>query len=422
MNDNNDKREVQPLLKQTKVCSKCGRNLPLDRFGIDGKKLIKSICKSCCSTYSTMKRGNMSEDDIITIERLYKEPLPIRILDVKQAEIKTIAEDECFVELIDYKRAWISNYGRVLEHNGKKYVYKRIKTDYSGEKICTLQENIYNGKKWVFKKKTIEVWKLVVYAFIVNFDYVGNTHCWHKGNNKNDNYYKNIYPVSEKQYTAILERYSKGEVDTEDMIFDIINNILYKENDWYAAKWKKTTYGMGYLGCNDSSAYKGDVSYIKWANMMQRCFSDEVHENKPYYAGCTVDVEWLNFSNYREWHKKNSMGDRKVDLDKDILIPGNMMYGSDTCTLVPHFTNTIFETRNADAGIVLNDDTGKYDVTMSVLGSKKKVGTFDTHEEAQNGYIEYRQNYIKDVAEKCKGKVPHKTYLAMLNWKVEKNN
>ena len=152
---------------------------------------------------------------------------------------------------------------------------------------------------------------------------------------------------------------------------------------------------------------------------MQRCYSEEVHKNKSYYIPCTVDIEWLNFSNYREWHKKNSMGDRKVDLDKDVLVPGNTVYGTETCTLIPHFTNTIFESRGLETNIVLNNDTGKYDVTMSILGAKKEVGSFDTHEEAQKGYIDYKQNYIKDIAEKCKGKVPYKTYLAMLNWKVE---
>lgn len=394
---------------KTKLCTMCGRELPIERFSKKNRK-----CKSCYSTLFTKQRGRISDDDIITIERLYKEPLPIRILDVKQAGIKPIADDESFVELIDYKRTWISNYGRVIEHNGKKYAFKRIKTDYSGEKICTLQENVYNGKKWVFRKKTIEVWRLVVGAFIVNFDYVGNTHCWHKNNDKNDNYYKNIYPVNEKQYAAILEKYSNGEADSEEMIFDIINSILYKENDWYANKWKRSTFGVGYLGCNDPLSYEENSAYRKWANMMQRCYSD-----KPYYNNCSVDIEWLNFSNYREWHKKNIMGDRKVDLDKDILVPGNVIYGSDTCTLVPHFTNTVFETRGTDTSIVLNGETGKYDVTISILGSKKELGTFDSYEKAQNGFIEYRQNYIKDVAEKCKGKVPYKTYIAMLNWKVE---
>lgn len=412
MNDNNNKREVQPLLKQTKICTVCGRELSLERFREKDAK-----CKSCYSTLVSKQKGTISEDNIVTIERIYKTPLSSRILDTQQANIKTIAPDECFVALIDYKRAWASNYGRVLEYNGKKYIFKRIKTDRFGEKVCTLQENIYNGEKWVFQKKTIEVWRLVVSAFIVNFDMVGNTHCWHRNNDRCDNYYKNIYPVTKKQYTAISERFSNGVTDSEEMIFNIINDIVYKDDDWYANKWKRTTFGVGYLGCNDPLSNEENSAYRKWANMMQRCYSD-----KPYYNNCSADIEWLNFSNYREWHKKNSMGDRKVDLDKDVLVPGNTVYGTETCTLIPHFTNTIFESRGLETNIVLNNNTGKYDVTMSVLGSKKKVGTFDTHEEAQNGYIEYRQNYIKDVAEKCKGKVPHKTYLAMLNWKFEKNN
>ncbi|MBQ4531330.1 MAG: hypothetical protein IJA36_12110 [Lachnospiraceae bacterium] len=37
-----------------------------------------------------------------------------------------ISSDECFVRLINYKNAWISNYGRPLEFNNGKYVFKRI--------------------------------------------------------------------------------------------------------------------------------------------------------------------------------------------------------------------------------------------------------------------------------------------------------
>ena len=113
------------------------------------------------------------------------------------------------------------------------------------------------------------------------------------------------------------------------------------------------------------------------------------------------------------------MGDRKVDLDKDVLIQGNTVYGSETCTLIPHFTNTIFEERGADTNIVLNNDTGKYDVTMSILGKKEDVGSFDSEEEAKQGFIAYKKDYIRKFAKKCKGKVPYKTYEAMMNWKVE---
>lgn len=403
---------------ETKICSRCGRELPLERFSNKIKK--GTWCKSCCSSYSSQARGFVTEENIVKIERLYKEPIPERILDTKHAGIELVSPDECFVQLINYKKAWISNYGRPLEYNNGKYVFKRTKTNAMGEKICTLQKNVYNDEKWIWQRHTIEVWRLVVGAFIVNFDIVGNTHCWHKNNDKSDNYYKHIYPVNDKQYNAIVERYSDGTDITDELITDIVNDIKYKADDWYANKWKRTLFGIGYLGCNDADANRTDnYIYSKWSNMMQRCYDEETHKLKPYYALCTAEIEWLNFSNYREWHIENAMGDRKVDLDKDVLVQRNTVYGSETCTLIPHFTNTIFEERGTDTNIVLNNDTGKYDVTMSILGKKEDVGTFDTEQEAKQGFIAYKQDYIRKFAKKCKGKVPNKTYEAMMNWVVE---
>ena len=403
-------------VNETKLCNKCGRELPLERFRDKG-----AVCKSCYSTYTSELNGfGITEENAVKIERIYKEPIPERTLDTKQADIELVSPDECFVQLINYKKAWISNYGRVLEYCNGKYVIKRTTTNESGEKVCTLQKNVYDGEKWIWQKHTIEVWRLVGGIFIVNFDIVGNTHCWHKNNNKADNYYKHIYPVNDKQYNAILEKYTSGEEITDDLITDIVNDIKYKADDWYANKWKRTLFGIGYLGCNDADANRTDnYIYSKWANMMQRCYDEETHRLKPYYALCTAEIEFQNFSNYREWHKENAMGDRKVDLDKDVLIRGNTVYGSETCTLIPHFTNTIFENRGADTNIVLNNDTGKYDVIMSILGKREEVGSFDTEEEAKQGFIDYKQDYIRKYARKCKGKVPNKTYEAMVNWVVE---
>lgn len=403
-------------LKETKICSKCGRELPLDRFPLKGG----CVCKNCGSVHASELNGFfITEENEVKIERIYKEPIPERILDTEKAGIELVRPDECFVQLINYKKAWISNYGRPLEYNNGKYMFKRTKENKSGEKVCTLQKNVYDGEKWIWQKQTIEVWRLVVGAFIVNFDIVGNTHCWHKGNNKTDNYYKNIYPMNDKQYKAMEEKVFLGE-DTEADILSVVNDIKYKADDWYANKWKRTVFGIGYLGCSDAEATRDNYIYSKWANMMQRCYDEETHRLKPYYAVCTAEIEWLNFSNYREWHKENEMGDRKVDLDKDILIQGNTVYGSETCTLIPHFTNTLFEApKGTDTNIVLNNENGKYDVTMSILGKKEDVGAFDTEEEAKQGYIDYKQEYIRKFAKKCKGKVPYKTYEAMLNWVVE---
>lgn len=83
------------------------------------------------------------------------------------------------------------------------------------------------------------------------------------------------------------------------------------------------------------------------------------------------------------------------------------------------FYNTVFEENGFESNICHSDIAGKYDVFMSVLGKRSKIGTFDTEEEAKQAYINYKQNYIRDFAEKSKGKVQYKTYEAMRNWVVE---
>ena len=123
-------------INKTKKCSICGRELPLQRFS-NGN----SWCKNCRSAYSSEIKGLMAEESIVKIERHYKEPIPERILDTKQAGIDLVSPDECFVRLINYNNAWISNCGRILENNNDKYVFKRTKTNELGEKVCTLQKN-----------------------------------------------------------------------------------------------------------------------------------------------------------------------------------------------------------------------------------------------------------------------------------------
>lgn len=56
---------------------------------------------------------------------------------------------------------------------------------------------------------------------------------------------------------------------------------------------------------------------------------------------------------------------------------------------------------------------------MSFMGSQKKLGTFDTAEEAFAQYKEYKENSIKSVAEQYQGQMPDKVYEAMVNWKIE---
>lgn len=49
---------------------------------------------------------------------------------------------------------------------------------------------------------------------------------------------------------------------------------------------------------------------------------------------------------------------------------------------------------------------------------QKFLGYFNTPEEAFNAYKEFKEQYIKQVAEEYKDKIPNKLYEAMLKWEI----
>lgn len=411
MSANKDKNE-------TKKCKMCGRNLPIEKM----KQKSWNMCKECYNETQHKKKleKQIEEfliDESMKIHRKYKEVRPERILSAEISGVKPIQEDEVFVRLLDYRYTWISNYGRAVELYSGKYCVKHKKY-IDGEVAYQLYKNIYDGKKWTYEKILVKVWKLVVQEFIVNYDIANNVRCWYKGNDKADLYYMNLYPLNEKQYAVVQEKFEAEGIDSEESIFDIINSVEYKADNWSPRGMKKSVCEIGYWGYK-----KVDVQsrgYQKWANMIQRCYYDKVHEYKPYYAPCTVCEEWLNFSNFKVWYDENNIAGKKFDLDKDILVQGNTEYAPDTCALVSHYTNTIFESRSIKNNIVENSKTGMFDVSMSLLGKKMNVGSFGTKEMAQKELFEYKKDYIRQYSRKSKNKVPGKVYQAMMNWKVEK--
>ena len=69
--------------------------------------------------------------------------------------------------------------------------------------------------------------------------------------------------------------------------------------------------------------------YIKWRNMIERCYSPLWHKRYPSYIGCSVCPEWRYFSKFRFWMSTQKW--KGMELDKDILVKGNRVYSPDTC-------------------------------------------------------------------------------------------
>ena len=416
--------------KETKICKKCGRKLPLDKFGVN-RTYTRCVFKECFNEGMREKRlqqriadslETYHKDKSMKIQRKFKIPYLYQILDNSESNIPNIAVDEIFVRLLDYKSAWTSNYGRLIQKSddGTYHLVKGVYSRATKELTYTLDRNVYfkSKNRWGYRKEKVTASDLVIQMFIVNYDMKNNTKVWHKNSDTKDNYYKHLFPVTDKQYNEILRVYEQDGAITDKQILQIVNAVEFKPDNWQPWHNKKAYEGIGYLGADTSNIDYESVSYIKWKNMIQRCYNKKVHELKPYYMDKNVCIEWQNYQNFKIWFDAHYIPGTKVDLDKDLLCKESNMYSPETCACLTHYLNTVFEDRGIKSNIVQNEN-GTYTVSMIVLNKKMDIGVFDSEEEAHTGFIDGKIDYICDLAEKCKGKVPDYVYEGMLNYKIE---
>ena len=112
---------------------------------------------------------------------------------------------------------------------------------------------------------------------------------------------------------------------------------------------RKPIYGVGINDVYDDCFAKPHPKYYDtWQKMFQRCYCPKYHQKKPTYINCSVSKEWIYLSNFREWFNENYV--EGCQLDKDLLFPGNKVYGPDTCLFIPGNVNNLFVFRNSRRG------------------------------------------------------------------------
>ncbi len=151
--------------------------------------------------------------------------------------------------------------------------------------------------------------------------------------------------------------------------------------------------------------------------MLERCYSEKYKEdNKAYYGIATVCEEWKCFQKFAEWYNDNKYEvDGRLHLDKDILLRGNKIYSPDTCLLVPQRINMLFVTRPNKNGLpngVWIEESGKYSASYN----GKKLGRFNSIQDAEEAHYEAKKEAIKKVAKEYQEIIPQKVYEALLNW------
>lgn len=160
------------------------------------------------------------------------------------------------------------------------------------------------------------------------------------------------------------------------------------------------------VGINDESHKVKSCQYYRtWERMLQRCYSKEHLKRFPTYIDCVVDPSWIYFSNFKKWMESQDWNGKQ--LDKDLLVSGNRIYGPETCVFVSSRANKLMMKCGGDTGDnklgVLNvglykDGSVRYRASCNSYGKSKYLGVFRDINLARAAYIDFKVAYLLDFA------------------------
>jgi hypothetical protein len=149
--------------------------------------------------------------------------------------------------------------------------------------------------------------------------------------------------------------------------------------------------------------------YMKWKSLLSRCYNpNEWKQTNKYgylknaqYEYCTVAEEWHTFTNFKSWMESQDWEGKH--LDKDILFPGNTVYGPDTCVFVPPYINTMLVDQKRGKyppGVNYDKRAKSYFIRVRNNGKKTSRGYWKTVDEAAYEFRKFRQEEIIAEANK----------------------
>ena len=191
--------------------------------------------------------------------------------------------------------------------------------------------------------------------------------------------------------------------------------------------YSPSVYGIGVLGTKYPSTINGvkTKEYMLWQSMLKRCYSDVYKKQRPTYEDCKCSENFKSYEYFYEWcNNQIGFGNEGWHLDKDLLVKGNKIYSENTCVFIPQEINNVLTKRTASRGEhligVYWHKTSK--VFVARVNKNKRgseyLGSFKTEIEAFNAYKKAKENHIKDLANKWKGKIDPRAYEALMKYEV----
>ena len=189
-----------------------------------------------------------------------------------------------------------------------------------------------------------------------------------------------------------------------------------------------SVYGIGVVGAKYPTTINGvqTKEYELWNSMLTRCYSDIFKKKRPTYEGCEVSENFKSYEYFYEWcNKQVGFDNEGRHLDKDLLVKGNKVYSENTCVFIPSEINSLLIKRAASRGkhligVYWSKTANAFVARVSRnKGCSKYLGLFNTEIEAFNAYKQAKESYLKEQANKWKGKIDERAYEALMNYQVE---
>lgn len=192
---------------------------------------------------------------------------------------------------------------------------------------------------------------------------------------------------------------------------------------------QKLTHGVG---INDRSRHtmvngKQIREYMSWKSMIARCYSPLVHERAPTYIGCHVSDNFKHYTYFYDWcQNQKGYNNKGWELDKDLLIKNNKLYSENNCVFLPPCIN-MAQCKNISLrgglpiGVTFNKAMQKYKVSCRNGESKNRayLGYHSSIGDAFLVYKNYKERYIKELAEKYKDQIDPRAYEALMNYSID---
>lgn len=240
--------------------------------------------------------------------------------------------------------------------------------------------------------------------------------------NRRDDYLGKRYLTNNSGYCTVIEyiQYKNVVVKFDD---GYIKRTTIKELKKGALSNPNVPTVLGF-GFNDTKT--NTIVLNRWHHMLKRVYSTNFKNKNPSYKNtkCHEDFHYLSkFNSFvNSFKHKDYYLENGWEIDKDLLIKGNVEYSPMSCCFLPKEINGAItkqsNTKDLPLGVYYRKSSKKYVSQVSLSGKKVTIGYFDNPEDAFLSFKKEKEKHLKLLAEKYKEYLIPEAYDALTNYEV----